>query len=176
MSSCTGETRLRALSWSVVPLHASQVKHWVCQKMNHLEERFYEIAALEVAQRRLIPAAMARAFSEADGDERKAIARYIKVRVQQLHKEHEAELCQQKQQQAEEKKQRVVALQEAAETAGRVLIACPKCDNSELLPRGNSYVAMSSKNFDVNIAWLSNGFTAICVSCKHKFRFSPPPV
>jgi len=59
--------------------------------MNKLEEKCYEIAAREVASRRMHPAMMAKAFSDADGDEKKAIARYIKLRVQRLAEEYAAE-------------------------------------------------------------------------------------
>ena len=56
--------------------------------MNSIEEQFYEIAAQEVAERRLIAAILAKAFSEADGDERKTVARYLKLRVEQLEIEY----------------------------------------------------------------------------------------
>jgi hypothetical protein len=52
--------------------------------MNRLEERLYEIAAQEVATKKFMPALMAKAFSDADGDEKKTIARYIRLRVRDL--------------------------------------------------------------------------------------------
>jgi hypothetical protein len=73
--------------------------------MNNLEEQFYEMAAREVAERRLVPGIMAKAFSEADGDERKAVARYIKLRVSQLATEHQADVARQE---AEAKRRRAV--------------------------------------------------------------------
>ncbi len=59
--------------------------------MPDIEEWFYEIAAREVAEKKFNPGMMAKAFSEADGDEKKAIARYIKYRVEQLGGEYRAE-------------------------------------------------------------------------------------
>jgi hypothetical protein len=56
--------------------------------MNKVEEHLYAIAAQEVAAKKFIPALMAKAFSDADGDEKKSIARYIKLRVQQLTEEY----------------------------------------------------------------------------------------
>jgi hypothetical protein len=52
--------------------------------MNKVEEEFYEIAAKEIATKKMVPALAAKAFSDADGDERKTFARYIKLRVEQL--------------------------------------------------------------------------------------------
>ena len=72
--------------------------------MSTLEEQFYEIAAREVAERRLVPGVMARAFAEADGDEKKSVARYLKLRVGQLATEHQAALAQQE---AEDKRHRI---------------------------------------------------------------------
>jgi hypothetical protein len=57
--------------------------------MNEPEERFYEEAALEVSRRQMVPGVMAKAFSEADGDEKKAIARYIGIRAAQLNIKHD---------------------------------------------------------------------------------------
>lgn len=70
-------------------------------------EKFYERAGLEVAQRNFVPSLYTKAFSDAGGDERKAIARYIKYRVQQLEREHQAKAI--KQAAAEEKLRRTEA-------------------------------------------------------------------
>ena len=43
--------------------------------MTEIDERFYADAAREVADRTVIAGLMAKAFSEADGDERKAAAK-----------------------------------------------------------------------------------------------------
>ena len=59
-------------------------------RMQTLEEQFYERAAAELSEQRTSPGLMAKAFSEADGDERKAGARYLKLRVAQMDAEHQA--------------------------------------------------------------------------------------
>ena len=63
--------------------------------MSTLEDQFYETAAREVAERRLVAGIMAKAFSEADGDERKAVARYLKLRVSQLAMEYRITIARQ---------------------------------------------------------------------------------
>lgn len=55
--------------------------------MNSIEERFYEAAAKEVASRNVLPGVMAKAFVDAQGDEKKAIANYIRVRAKQMTKD-----------------------------------------------------------------------------------------
>jgi Fe2+ transport system protein B len=55
--------------------------------MSDLEEKFYEIAAQELATKQVAVGLMAKAYSECDGDEKKASARYIKLRVEQLKQE-----------------------------------------------------------------------------------------
>ena len=52
--------------------------------MDDLEERFYEIAAEEVASQNMAPGIMARALVDAEGDEKRAIAHYIRLRVEPL--------------------------------------------------------------------------------------------
>ena len=66
--------------------------------MASTEEQFYELAALEVAHKRVVPGVMAKAYSEADGDEKKAIARYIRMRVAQLQREAVEQLAREKKQ------------------------------------------------------------------------------
>lgn len=58
--------------------------------MKTAELHFYETAAQEIAERRPVPGLMAKAFSDADGDERKAVARYLKLRAGQLLADHQA--------------------------------------------------------------------------------------
>lgn len=82
--------------------------------MNKLEEHLYATAAQEVAAKRFVPALMAKAFSDADGDEKKSIARYIKLRVQQLAEEvvaaqAEAEVRQERAAREREERQRAEA-------------------------------------------------------------------
>jgi len=52
--------------------------------MDLLEEQFYAYAAEELRKDKCSPGLMAKAFSEAEGDEKKADALYIKLRVIQL--------------------------------------------------------------------------------------------
>jgi hypothetical protein len=52
--------------------------------MSDLEEKFYEIAAQELATKQVAVGLMAKAYSESDGDEKRAVASYIKLRVDQL--------------------------------------------------------------------------------------------
>lgn len=58
--------------------------------MDPVEEKLYAIAGQEVASRKMSPGIMAKALADADGDERRAAAAYIKLRVAQLRAEHEA--------------------------------------------------------------------------------------
>ena len=51
------------------------------------EEQLYEWAAEEVAVNNIRPGLMAKALSETDGDETKAAARYIKLRVETMRAE-----------------------------------------------------------------------------------------
>ena len=53
------------------------------------EEQLYEWAAEEVAVNNIRPGLMAKALSETDGDETKAAARYIKLRVETMKAEIE---------------------------------------------------------------------------------------
>ena len=62
--------------------------------MNPLEESLYEIAAAEVANKAFRPGVWAKAFTDADGDERKAAARYIDIRVEQFRAELESQWTQ----------------------------------------------------------------------------------
>jgi len=82
--------------------------------MNKREEKFYEIAAKEIAGKTMVPALAAKAFSDADGDERKTLARYIKLRVEQLESAWLSEVEQSRR--AEDERQRV--MRDAAERAG----------------------------------------------------------
>lgn len=52
--------------------------------MSNTEETLYAIAAHEVASRTLRPGLFAKAFSESNGDEKRALAIYIKLRVKEL--------------------------------------------------------------------------------------------
>jgi DNA-directed RNA polymerase subunit RPC12/RpoP len=53
-----------------------------------LKAQFWSIAEREVAERRFVPGLRAQAFTESDGDERRATARYLHIRVKQLADEY----------------------------------------------------------------------------------------
>lgn len=55
--------------------------------MNKTDEMLYETAAREVALKKPVPGVYAKAFADADGDGDKTIARYIRLRVEQLRSE-----------------------------------------------------------------------------------------
>jgi len=62
--------------------------------MDTLEEQFYAVAAQEVATKNTSPGVMAKAFADANGDEKKAIAKYIRLRVSQQKEAHKAAVAQ----------------------------------------------------------------------------------
>ncbi len=60
--------------------------------MTSLEEKFYAIAAQELASKQVVVGLMSKAFSDCAGDEKKSMAVYIKLRVAQLTKQHQEQL------------------------------------------------------------------------------------
>lgn len=56
--------------------------------MKDIEKYYYEIAAREIAEKNLVLSIFSKAFSDADGDEKKAVARYIQIRAVELISEH----------------------------------------------------------------------------------------
>lgn len=85
--------------------------------MDELEERFYETAAAELAAQNPAPGIMAKALVEADGDEKRAIARYIRLRVAQLKTQHLASIATEK-----ERRQKDVS-----DKRKRLWTACHQC-------------------------------------------------
>ena len=77
--------------------------------MTDIEQRFYEEAARELASKQVVVGVMAKAYSDCDGDENKAKALYIKLRVVQLAQQY------QEQQQREQMLARERAEQRASE-------------------------------------------------------------
>jgi uncharacterized membrane protein YhaH (DUF805 family) len=53
-------------------------------QMRDCDDEFYNRVAIEMQEKRMVPGVWARAFSDADGDENRAKAIYIKLRVSQL--------------------------------------------------------------------------------------------
>lgn len=73
------------------------------------EERFYAEAAQEISDKRVSPGLWAKAFSDAEGDQAKASARYIALRVEQTRHEWSAKTAQQARERAEEEQTRKTA-------------------------------------------------------------------
>lgn len=64
------------------------------------EAQFYEIALAEISARTMIAALAAKALVDSDGDERRAVARYIQIRVDDLRSRHESDLTLKQKQEA----------------------------------------------------------------------------
>jgi curved DNA-binding protein CbpA len=77
--------------------------------MGHFAQEFYEIAANEVAQHNVVRGIMAKAFTDAGGDEKKAIAYYIEYRAAQLAQEAKNVLRQKRRAQRAAATQRVIS-------------------------------------------------------------------
>jgi len=80
--------------------------------MRRFAPEFYEIAASEVAQHNVVRGIMAKAFSDAGGDEKKAIAYYIEYRAGQLAQGTREELRQKRLAAREELRQKRRAARE----------------------------------------------------------------
>jgi signal transduction histidine kinase len=84
------------------------------------EKRYYDAVAEELQNKQLAPGVWARALTETDGDEVRARARYIKLRVQQIAEEEKAKATQEWQQRAKEEKAKAAQeRQQRAEKAAR---------------------------------------------------------
>ena len=73
--------------------------------MNKIEEQFYAMAAQEISSKSVAPGVMAKALVDADGDEKKTILNYIRLRVAQLKEEFVAEQVRRQQEEAERQRQ-----------------------------------------------------------------------
>jgi DNA-directed RNA polymerase subunit RPC12/RpoP len=80
------------------------------------EEKFYELAAREVSENRLSLGLWGKAYSLAVGNEQKALALYIKLRADQLQREHQQTIVD------------MICDSWSDITAGRPFI-CPYCEN-----------------------------------------------
>src|SRR6266508_470235 len=92
--------------------------------MDPIEEQLYAIAGQEVASRNMSPGLMAKALADADGDERKAAAGYIKLRVEQLRAEHAAMVVADA---AKEKRRREALEVDRRQKEESRETRCPKC-------------------------------------------------
>lgn len=57
--------------------------------MNEQIQKYYEIAAKEVAAKQVVTGLMAKAYADNNGDEKSTIATYIRLRVSQLQEQEE---------------------------------------------------------------------------------------
>lgn len=94
--------------------------------MKSIEDKFYEIAIMEIARRSPDPAIMARAISDCDGDERKTIAKYIKLRVSRLKQEY-IESEKKAREEVVERERKRKEQEKAARFQNEPKIACCKC-------------------------------------------------
>ena len=138
--------------------------------MTEIDEWFYADAAREVADRTVIAGLMAKAFSEADGDERKAAAKYISYRAKQLFDEHDRAV----QQQADAQrlaKDRAKALSQIPDFNGEVSVTCSVCDHDKArrMPRGSWPVALlltcAGVLPGILYAFLAHGYVNKCSKC-----------
>ena|ERR1017187_4521829 len=91
--------------------------------MNRAEERFYQIAAQEVAEKRFSQGIMAKALVESRGQEKETILSYIKLRVQQLADEENRRL----------RHEQVIASNRASEAKRAALSACAEINSGLIL-------------------------------------------
>ena len=83
--------------------------------VSRFPQQFYEIAANEVAQRNVVRGIMAKAFTDAGGDEKKAIVYYIDRRAAQLAQEaRKGQRQQQRTKRAAAKEQAISSLRQPA--------------------------------------------------------------
>jgi len=80
----------KGIGWMAQQWEQSKTKEAAAseQPMNALEKALYSIAAQEVAQKNVDPAIMSKAFSESAGDEKKAVAIYLRYRVAELREQY----------------------------------------------------------------------------------------
>lgn len=112
--------------------------------MEKLEEKFYEIAALEIAQKSMMPGVFAKAFSDAAGDENLTLSLYIKYRVNQLSsefilkKKEEEKIKEEKiRKKQEERRAHEAELEKSARAKVRTYLLCTKCATENNLDCGN---------------------------------------
>jgi hypothetical protein len=120
------------------------------------EERFYETAAKEIAETKLEQSTWGKAFSVALGDEQRAKALYIKLRVDQLERYYQQLIGD------------LLRDSRAEITRGRTFV-CPYCENRTTAQR-------------VDVDFLVQLFTGVppvqyfCRSCRVELRVSGTPV
>ena len=92
------------------------------------DERFFEIASAELKAGTIRPGLRAKAFSDAEGEENRAQALYLKYRVAQLIREdlemRQAEAAAKKKRQKQERDAGEAARKEQAEAEGFTQVHC----------------------------------------------------
>ena len=124
--------------------------------MDPVEEQFYAIAGQEVASRNMSPGMMSKALVDADGDERKAAACYIRMRVEQLKAEYAARAAEE----AQSEQERTERLKEDAREKLRKLDSkCPAC----------GFVGRMHSSFIPPAEHKPFAVACQCPKCKHRF-------
>jgi predicted RNA-binding Zn-ribbon protein involved in translation (DUF1610 family) len=132
------------------------------------DDALYDEVAKEMRENRMIPGVWTRAFAEADGDENRAKAIYIKLRVAHLSDRESG---------AEESK-RCETLQK--NQAGIFDCPCGFSGKARVKPRGNLFVAFLLFCFYIipGIIYVAirSGYKAVCPSCgkilERKFKLT----
>lgn len=92
------------------------------------DERFFEIASAELKAGTIKPGLRAKAFSDAEGEENRAQALYLRYRVAQLIQEemevHQAEAAAKKQRQQQERDAGEAIREEQAKAEGLTQVHC----------------------------------------------------
>ena len=115
------------------------------------EEGLYELAAAEIAADKFRPGLWAKAIAEADGDDAKARARYIKLRVETLKAEAELNSF------AEEEAARTAEATRAAQ-ASRAQAAA-EAERMKKWREENSVPAKTSRQEEVDMVFMIVGLT-----------------
>jgi len=122
----------------------------------NLDDQFYQQAGNEVDSQKVISVTMTRAFSDALGDKDKAIALYIKYRVQQLRDEHEAR---EKGRLEEERRIEAKTQEDRSVMKLRFMTVCRRCGYAGAMKdswlSGDNHTALAR--------------VAKCPKCKHRF-------
>lgn len=115
------------------------------------EEHLYELAAEEIAANSIRPGLWAKAIAEADGDDAKAKARYIKLRVETMKAEAELNSF------AEEEAARTAEATRAAQ-ASRAKAAA-EAERMKKWREGNSVPAKTARQDDDDLVYITVGLS-----------------
>jgi hypothetical protein len=133
--------------------------------MKKQRQQYYEVAANEILRKDRSPGVWGMAFSEAMGDRDKAVALYIKLRVQQLEEHDKAELVRRRK--VESMPQRV---------QHRMKCENPECNyeggmtRESTIDNGTSFVLLLLGVIPGLIYIWSGGYYYTCPKCGMRFR------